>query len=518
MADPTPSRGLPRTEYLEIYNWSAEAIHLTDIAVASGGRATSAGENGQLQPGAYLVLVPEDSLPSWTALGVEVSGISFPTLTNTGDEVTLLLRGDTLAHLRYDEDWYRDPARDGGGYSLEYNGLGPLDCPGSWGASDAPEGGTPGRMNSLAGILLDTLPPQFSLSDVGPDGFALVFDEAASSVPEVSVDGEQLTPATILPSRISFTYPIDYGVVYSLVVAPDYSDCSGNFATDSVRLPLYLAAPLAPGDLVINEILFDPVPGSSDFVELLNRTPSTIQLEGIRIENQISGSETSVNTSYYMSAGDYVVLTEDTVDLRLRFPRSRSAALLQVDLPSLPNAAGNLTLRTADGTILDAFDYRDDFHDPLLNPTEGVSLERLDPDGPTQDPDNWFSAATEVGYGTPTLVNSQYRAVGHASATRFYLPEPTFAPGGMGLPTELGIEYRTDRPGLQARMQVFDAEGRPVRNLQEISLLGSRGITYWDGTDDQGRRLPVGPYIILIEVITPEGGSDRHKLVGTLAG
>ena len=518
MADPTPSRGLPLTEYLELYNAGPEAIPLSAISVASGGRATSAGESGQLEPGAYVLLVPVDSLSAWSALDVEVSGMALPTLTNTQDVVTVLVRGDTAVHLRYTIDWYRDPSRDDGGYSLEYNGLGPQDCPGSWRASEARIGGTPGTVNSLAGTVLDSLPPRAQMENVGPEGFDLVFDEAISFLPQVLVNGMVLSPAVESSRVLSLAVPIEEGLVYRIAIAPDFSDCSGNFAADTVRLDLLLPAPLSPGDLLINEVLFDPVPGGSDFVELLNHGPTTVDLRGLQLENRNSGSKSSVEVTYYLSVGDRVVLTEDTADLRLRFPNARPAALVQVDLPALPNAAGNLTVVAPSGTVLDAFDYRQDLHDPLLSPTEGVSLERLDPDQPTQDPQNWYSAATAVGYGTPTLVNSQRRPDSRLTGTQFLLPEPTFAPGGLGLPTALEIRYRTDRPGLQARLRVFDAEGRPVRTLQEIKLLASGGTTYWDGADDNGSRLPSGPYIILIEVVSPEGRSDRYKLVGTLAG
>ena len=518
MADPTPSQGLPQTEYLELYNAGPAAIPLADIAVASGGRATSAGESGQLSPDSYLVLVPEDSLPSWSAFDVVVAGIRFPTLTNTGDEVTVLLRGDTVVHFRYTDDWYRDPTRDDGGYSLEYNGLGALDCSGSWAASRATTGGTPGRPNTVEGTVLDTLPPVVAIDNSAPTGFELLFDEPITTVPDVSFEGAMLVPTYLSSYELSFAVPIEKGRLYTVLVAPDYSDCSGNFADDTARLSLFLPEPLSPGDVLINEILFDPPPGGSDFVELLNNGNVTVQLKGFQLENRASGASSTIEANYYLPVGERVVLTGNTADLLLRFPGARPSAVLQADLPALPNGAGNLTVVSEDGTVIDAFDYREDFHDPLLNPTEGVSLERLDPDRPTQQRDNWYSAATAAGYGTPTLINSQYRRQGEPSTTQFSLPEPTFAPAGTGLPTQLGIHYRTGRPGLQARIKVFDAEGRHVRSLREVSLLGSSGTTYWDGTDDRGQRLPVGPYIILIEVISPDGGSDRHKLVGTLAG
>jgi hypothetical protein len=53
------------------------------------------------------------------------------------------------------------------------------------------------------------------------------------------------------------------------------------------------------------------------------------------------------------------------------------------------------------GKILDELGYDAKWHFPLLADPEGVSLERIDYNLPTQDPFNWHSAATSSGYGTP---------------------------------------------------------------------------------------------------------------------
>ena len=57
--------------------------------------------------------------------------------------------------------------------------------------------------------------------------------------------------------------------------------------------------------------------------------------------------------------------------------------------------------------IIDAFAYYEDMHFSLLETTDGVSLERLNPNAKTQNSNNWHSAASTAGFGTPTYKNSQ---------------------------------------------------------------------------------------------------------------
>ncbi len=60
------------------------------------------------------------------------------------------------------------------------------------------------------------------------------------------------------------------------------------------------------------------------------------------------------------------------------------------------------SLTDRSGALSDHFAYREQMHFDLLKDKEGVSLERLSPDGASDDPRNWHSAASAVGYATPT--------------------------------------------------------------------------------------------------------------------
>ena len=48
--------------------------------------------------------------------------------------------------------------------------------------------------------------------------------------------------------------------------------------------------------------------------------------------------------------------------------------------------------------------------------------------------------------------------------------------------------------------QILDGRGRPVRSLVRNALLGLEGSWVWNGLDDQGRKLPLGVYIVYTDL------------------
>ena len=115
------------------------------------------------------------------------------------------------------------------------------------------------------------------------------------------------------------------------------------------------------------------------------------------------------------------------------YPLAHDDRLFQTDMPSYNNGEGTVVLQAPDGSTLDLFRYNDDLHFALLNETEGVSLERVDPDRPSDDNSNWHSAAEAVGWATPGYENSQYSPTAEASG------EITIEPAMASPPTTTAI-------------------------------------------------------------------------------
>jgi hypothetical protein len=200
---------------------------------------------------------------------------------------------------------------------------------------------------------------------------------------------------------------------------------------------------------------------------------------------------------------EYLVLNPDWV-----FAKS--------SLPSFPDDKGFALLLNQQGNVVDEVNYNKSWHFKLIDNEDGVSLERIDTDGPTQEPANWHSAASTAGYGTPTYKNSQYKLLSNIDATIAVVPK-VFSPDNDGRDDIATIQYEVTEPGYIANITIFDAAGRPVRNLVRNGALGLKGYWNWDGLDNKGNKLPVGTYIIFTEIFNLQGKKEKFKTPVVLA-
>jgi hypothetical protein len=187
-------------------------------------------------------------------------------------------------------------------------------------------------------------------------------------------------------------------------------------------------------------------------------------------------------------------------------------------MPSMPDDSGTVTLCIRTGEVSDRLRYSSTMHFPLLNDKEGVSLERVSPHAPTDDPANWKSASADCGYATPTGKNSQFRETGNTAGTGFSLEQELFTPDGDGYDDFLVINYSFDEPETVATVRVFNAKGIQVKTIANNRLLGTSGFLTWDGTNGDGSLVKPGIYIILAETYGLTGAKTKQKLtcvVGT---
>jgi hypothetical protein len=191
-------------------------------------------------------------------------------------------------------------------------------------------------------------------------------------------------------------------------------------------------------------------------------------------------------------------------------------ALLQLSLPSFPDDKGDVVLIDINGTILDEVKYKEDWHFALIENDEGVALERIDPNGKSDDKSNWHSAASTAGFGTPTYKNSQYKLTESINATVEVTPK-IFSPDNDGADDIAIINYKVEESGYVANVTVFDASGRIVKYLVRNSLLGLSGSWNWDGLGEKNNKLPIGTYVIYTEIFNLQGKRKSFKNTLVLA-
>lgn len=539
MADPDPPVLLPNEEYVELANVTAFPIRLQDWTL-------TVGTTTRVLP---FAVIPADSfivLTSTTAValfpGVNVAGVtSFQSITNTSGTITLRDNYGNLMHtISYTDDWYQNSAKADGGWSLEQ--IDPNNpCAGSsnWIASAASAGGTPGLTNSVDANNPDVVFPELlRVSVYTGDSIRIWFSEPMDSTTIANpalytIDNAIGNPIAVYPvgpdfmsATMKLGSSIVAGTTYHITATTQLSDCVGNGLFIS-SIPFALPEPVAAGDIVINEILFDPLDGGSDFVEIYNRSNKVIDLAQVVIctkdtlANVLQEISVIAPEGFLLFPGEYLVLSENIYDVQSQYPAATDMrrCLQMSNIPSM-NVDGDVVLLTdvAFNTV-DMLVYHGEWHFPLLQETKGVTLERIDYDRNTQDATNWHSASEESGYGTPTQKNSQYNASDSADDGAVTITTEVFSPDNDGYQDVVTINYLFSTPGLVANITIYDSRGRLVRNLVKSELLGTEsGAFSWDGTMDDRSKARVGTYVIFFEAFDTQGNVRQYKRVCVLAG
>ena len=152
----------------------------------------------------------------------------------------------------------------------------------------------------------------------------------------------------------------------------------------------------------------------------------------------------------------------------------------------------------------------------MLHTTEGVSLEKIHPSLPSDENSSWHSAAEDVGFATPGILNSQFSEIPAVFEPVWVHPE-IFSPDNDGQDDVVTLQYSFPTPGFVASVYVFDSGGRKIRTLANNKLLGTSGHMIWDGETDFGERAEIGIYVILVELFNLDGQLEVIKKTCVLA-
>ena len=423
-------------------------------------------------------------------------------------------------------DRYRDDFKKEGGYSLELINPGAA-CQGSenWIASDNLSGGTPGQQNSVFNFQFDESQAKLiSVFPVDPTTLVLEFDKVLDlNIAQVSgnyqiLDGPEVSVVSILGTgrslELSLGSSLEEGVIYSLELL-ELVDCLGQAQENIQQITFALPAPALAGDLVINEILFNPSSGGVDFVEFCNVSEKVIDASTLLIGN-ITDSEidiVNVEVQSLIFPNDFFVMTPSELILSEQYEIVNPQFLHENELPSFDDDSGNVTLFTSTlgvEEIIDAFDYDKDFHNALLVDENGVSLERLSKEATSQDEGNWHSSAAANGFASPTYENSQ-RIVLEETDGAYTLINKTFSPDQDGFEDFLQIRFNNLDPGQLATIKIYDRVGREVNVLANNELVSNSGAFLWDGSDADGNLVRMGIYVLWMQVFSPQGEVEVFK-------
>jgi len=460
-----------------------------------------------------------------------------------------LLNGKTLLHnqggllclydsegslsdwVKYEPGMHVDEYFANGGWSLERLDPG-RPCGGleNWSSSLDRKGGTPGRRNSLHANNPDRIHPQ--LTDIYiRDSISIILEfSEPMSLETINKpgnyfirDGNIETVLVEVPvpmnreAHLTLSDALDHGKIYEIGLDRDLRDCAGLeiLPGGSHRFAL----PLTPYHqcLLISEVLFDPLPGCPEFIEIYNHTDNTFDLIDVRmgIKKQGLGVITDVMApvghSTLVFPGDFLVLSREPGILPAYYTTGEDARYVEVPrLASNDDRSGTILILDKWLGVIDELKYDEKMHHPLLSNTTGISLERLSYDMPSWDLSNWHSASFMEGSATPGRKNSHQP--GEVPAIQEVYVEPqVFSPDQDGIRDICHIHYQFDYPGKIINARIFDSKGRLISIIAENRLAGMKGFISWDGTDLGGRRARTGIYLILVQVFDLQGSISQYK-------
>jgi hypothetical protein len=341
---------------------------------------------------------------------------------------------------------------------------------------------------------------EFHLVNRGLDRFT---DRVSFSASTGAASCERLVDVDIAPSearRAELELPLAPPAPF-LLAARIESASDENGRNDTVSVPLGSS----PGDIVISEIMYRPLSGGSEWLEITSRATAGLTLAQWYLSDA-TGTKRLVSTGDLMiGPGDFIVLVQDS-GLFMRDHPSCPALIVEPagGWPWLNDGddGDEVTLYDPGGRVVERARYPD-----LVGEERGRSIERFSIDVCSSFPGGLWHRCSSRSGSTPGAENSIF-VPGMPLPGRVETAPNPFSPvrdktvriWGMMIGGEVGLLVR-----------IFDIEGVEVTRIFGEEM-GARVFSCeWDGRGSDGRDSPTGLYICAVEFVTQGGGVCRRE-------
>lgn len=502
-----PETGALNSEFVEIVNLADTTIDLSGwfLADLSADHPDSIlGDRLLLEPGAYAVILEADyslDTGAYSGLIPESALLLFVDdkrigngLTDAGDTLFLIsAAGDTVDVM----GWAPDIPQPG--YSLEKVILDDCTLASNWQTS-LQLLGTPGGLNSVAGreidLALDSVnvqlsapPKQFTISAhisnagvVATTGSLKVGEVVMAAIPLLAA-GENwiITFQWEAPPATLGFYPF----IVQVVAPGDYAPHN-----DTLQVEAYIPPP--PLALAVNEIMYTPLSGEPEWVELVNTTASVVNLKQWQIRDQSAGVFLPATD---LPASGYVVVTGDSAGVSDGSPDL--AVIVVPNFPILNNTGDQVTLLSPTAAIIDAVDYT-----PLARTSPGRSLEKVSPLLPSQAISSWVVSPSPQGHtaGRPNSAPVPSDQTGLTLS-----PNPL----EINRPTSiLTLRYATPFPAVNLHVTIYDLAGRKLASIFNAGPVPGTDVITWNAQSLDLVRFKTGQYLLVFQA--RDTGSSRQ--------
>ena len=520
----------PEPQWIEMLNTTADSINIAGWTLTVKGHSLVVipSTNTMLPPDSMQILSSDDTaLAQYRNIPVQrIVRLSLPHMNYGGSTLTLRdALGNLIDSVYYDGTWIT-------GYSISIERINPSRVgydPTNWSACKDSSGSTILRPNS------DRI-----------RDYDLAITHAASSDTTISVTIVNMGRDTIRHTALriligsfdtvlqplSIDLPSNYSLVVSLPLPQNFyglfpvtviiiDSLDENRANDTLRFNI--ATPIPQDSIVINEIMFDPLPASCEWIEVYNLSSKWVSLDSAHL---ITGESRPGEYSHVIpplpSPFKGLVIAPDSFGLitandsiYTTYPVLKGRnSITPIGASSLDLGKDScfVVLHNCDSSTIDSVHYFKSWQQSILKKTfVGISLERKDPRGSSSSamsgsnvPGNWQAS---LDTATPLAPNSgdttsSLPTVPPAGTTftASFSPNP-FSPDGDGFEDVSTLSIQTGN-STQWAMQVrlYDAGGRLVRTLTHATAILSSIALPFDGKRDNGQTLPPGLYTVLVEL------------------
>lgn len=533
MANPDGIIGFPPVEYVELTNIGASEINLKDWRLSYGDKLLLLPAF-RLSPGGYVVLCGKSAFDALDTQIPKVMVPSFPILANTGK---LIILENAVCQLQsfisYTDRMYGADGPDKG-RSLEKIDLMNDNPAGNWSGALVSVSATPGLPNSISKSNPDELQPQIQSCVYNyPDKINIRFNKYMDYTTVTNPVNYHLTGDNLQIDRIEVPYPLsDYltlqlsdslhpgeTVIFS---SQDLKCISGFSLKEESEIKITRPVDPLPESLIIQELLYHPLVGESEFVELFNASEYPMDLSQLQLATRKSNGSLQYknficNSPFLLSPDSSIAISKDTASLKRVYKVSGRSLLEVTRLPAFSNTGGSVVLLDKNEIILDEFQFSPALHALSSKNQQGVSLERKSNKKDSPNYNIWTSSAHASG-ATPGYFKA-WKAPDISDTNnqeQFYTEQRFFRPASLSEDNVWNLYYSFDSDPAKATVEIFTATGQKVRSLVRDKELYGNGKIIWDGKDDRGNTLPIAPYIVYLQYFDSKSKIRQRKWVITL--
>ncbi len=508
------------SEAFELYN-ATEDFTSTKGLILSDLSTKEVFPELVLPPKSYWVVCDDSDTNIFSGLNTIVLK-TMPSLNDAEDLIRIEhATYGLVTQVLYQRGWHNS-AKGDGGWSLEMRDLVKGCCTqNNYSSSIASAGHSLGTVNSLSGPISNAISPKIeSIYLSNARQLTLRWNETIDYQtatdknnyifnPSITIDSIGVDNAKHNEVTLYLSVPISEATEFTV---NRFTSCEG-VVVDAQVFTLNMPRVPNSGDLRITEIMFNAASGCSEFIEIDNTTDSILDLKNTFLGIGSSTKSEVLNissTGHLLFPGQKLVLAQSVEALKQCHAVCDEALTLELNnWSSLDDKEGNLWITNFATTQIDSvrYDYR--YHSALLSSTDGVSLEKLDTSASGLTQKAWSSSNLSQNFASPGCVNTVM--VFSESEEPFSLSNPYFQSKSNQY-SQAVVQYQLSKSNYSAHIEVRNRNGQHVKQLANNDLIGTKGIFFWDGTNDEGQNAALGIYFIYIKAVHGDGNSLKQVL------